>query len=64
LDTTIKYKKLQSMTYMPKPLQQITIKLPTNIIHTIDNISTERQGRIDRSTTIRELIKERIDQIE
>ena len=46
---------------MPDKLQQLTIKLPPTLLQKIDNISLKRQGRIDRSTTIRQLLKETTD---
>lgn len=49
--------------FMSESLQQITIKLPGIMLTKIDRISAERQGRVDRSTTIRQLLKERSDQI-
>lgn len=58
----MKYKKVQYM-FMPESLKQITIKFPATLLNKIDGVSTDRQGRVDRSTTIRELTKERLDQL-
>ena len=48
---------------MTDTLKQITIKLPKGMLNKIDGVSTDRQGRVDRSTTIRQLTKERLDQL-
>ena len=48
---------------MSDSLKQVTVKLTDGMLSKIDNVSTDRQGRVDRSTTMRELMKERLDQI-
>ena len=48
---------------MPESLEQVTVRIPGDMLKKIDIVSTDRQGRVDRSTTMRQLMKERLDQI-